>query len=432
MRPSSVLVPVLALVVAGSSLAADDFVVNSYTTNNQNNPSVAAASNGSFVVAWEGQDGAGSGIVGRRFAADGSPLSGSFTVNTYTTGAQTKPAVAVRPTGEFVVVWNGYGAADEIFGIFGRVYDAGGNPQGAEFHVNAYTTNNQLAPRVAYDGTGEMVVVWASTGADDPGNSNTGIAARRLDSSGSPLTGEFIVNSTTGGDQRYPSLAFQSDDDFVVVWQSYGSGGDDTSAASIQMQRYAANGSMLGGETQVNGYTTSAQLEPSVAVQGDDGFVVVWESLGSPENDSDSFSVQARRFAANGASVGGQFQVNAGTVGSQNSEGDAVAVTADGSIAVVWDESGGAFADPAGVRGIVLAADGTPQGPEFQVNGYTAGTQGQPSVTAAGDGFVVVWEGYAANEDLFGIRGRVLEVPDPIFADGFESGTTSAWSSSVP
>ena len=52
--------------------------------------------------------------------------------------------------------------------------------------------------------------------------------------------------------------------DFVVVWQSYGSSGGDTSYSSVQGQRYAAGGAALGGEFQVNAYTTSTQRYPSV------------------------------------------------------------------------------------------------------------------------------------------------------------------------
>ena len=52
-------------------------------------------------------------------------------------------------------------------------------------------------------------------------------------------------------------MAAAPDGDFVVVWESNGSSGTDTSSWSIQGQRYASNGSTLGAQFQVNTYTTS-------------------------------------------------------------------------------------------------------------------------------------------------------------------------------
>ena len=45
-----------------------------------------------------------------------------------------------------------------------------------------------------------------------------------------PEGSEFQVNSHTPYGQTYPSVAMQPDGDFVVVWESYTSSGTDTSA----------------------------------------------------------------------------------------------------------------------------------------------------------------------------------------------------------
>ena len=51
-------------------------------------------------------------------------------------------------------------------------------------------------------------------------------------------------------------------------------------------------------EFQVNAYTACSQRSPSVSSTLDGGFVVVWESCGSPGSDSDGGSIQFRRFDA--------------------------------------------------------------------------------------------------------------------------------------
>jgi hypothetical protein len=70
------------------------------------------------------------------------------------------------------------------------------------------------------------------------------------------------VNTYTTGDQTFPSVAMDWDGDFVVVWQSFGSAGSDDSATSIQAQRFASNGSPAGGQFQVNTYVAGQQRRP--------------------------------------------------------------------------------------------------------------------------------------------------------------------------
>jgi hypothetical protein len=82
-----------------------------------------------------------------------------------------------------------------------------------------------------------------------------------------------------------------------VVWNSGGSAGTDASDRSIQGQRFAADGSQVGGEFQVNAYTTGRQLAPRAAMDVDGSFVVAWMSYGSPGTDTSEGSIQAQRFA---------------------------------------------------------------------------------------------------------------------------------------
>src|SRR5690606_17587491 len=117
----------------------------------------------------------------------------------------------------------------------------------------------------------------------------------------------FQVNTYTNSTQFAPALAIGGQGNFVVAWQSLGSGGADTSSYSIQAQRYAANGTVLGPQFQVNTYTNSYQTFPSVAVGGQGNFVVAWQSYGSGGTDTSQYSIQAQRYAANGTPLGSEF-----------------------------------------------------------------------------------------------------------------------------
>ena len=58
-------------------------------------------------------------------------------------------------------------------------------------------------------------------------------------------------------------------------------------------QRYDNEGATVSGEFRVNTYTTDHQSGPSVAMDGDDDFVITWQSYGQ---DGSSYGVYAQRF----------------------------------------------------------------------------------------------------------------------------------------
>ena len=109
---------------ASGAPTGGEFRVNSTTTSDQMRPVVALDSSGNFVVAWQsaGQDGSASGVFGQRFDAAGAPLGGEFRVNTFVTDEQNDPAVAAASAGQFVVVWSSSGQDGSNYGVFGQRY----------------------------------------------------------------------------------------------------------------------------------------------------------------------------------------------------------------------------------------------------------------------------------------------------------------------
>src|SRR6187401_2650265 len=93
---------------------------------------------------------------------------------------------------------------------------------GSEFQVNTYTPDYQRRPAVASEDNGDFVVVWQSAGQDGSG---LGVFGQRFSSAGSRLGAEFQANLQIIDDQWAPSVAMDSDGDFVVVWHD-GSGRD--------------------------------------------------------------------------------------------------------------------------------------------------------------------------------------------------------------
>jgi hypothetical protein len=280
---------------AGNPLGGD-LQVNLRTVQGQQRPAVAGAANG-FVAVWQSyqQDGSDAGIFGRRFDASGNAIGVEFQANTYTTGAQESPAVAMDSTG-FVVVWQSGGTS---YTIFGRRWDASGNPIGMPFVISTYPTSNQLQADVALDGAGGFTVVWQ--GGQD--NSANGIFGRRFNAGGNPLAAEFQVNLYTPGSQSNAAVA-RSSAGFVVVWDS---DGQDGSLQAIRGRRFDSNGNAVSTEFAVNTFNSSSQEQPAVDMHPGGAFVVAWQSN---QQDGEALGIAARHFDSNGTATSADFVVN--------------------------------------------------------------------------------------------------------------------------
>jgi hypothetical protein len=383
----------------GGTPLGPEFRVNTYTSSAQNRPAIAADGGGSFSIVWNSntQDGSGFGIYGQRYGISGPPLGPEFRVNTYTTGYQQNPSVAADNAGNFVVAWASGGEyGGPAPDIAGQRYASSGAPLGAEFRVNTYTTGAQSAVDVASGPAGNFVVVWTSDGQD---GSSTGIFGQIYNPIGIPLGPEFRVNTSTTG-QQYGASVAAGTGTFVVTWSS--GGGYGGPAPDVLGQRFLGDGTPMGSEFRVNTYTTDVQIRSSVASDPAGNFIVVWDSAGQ---DGSSAGVFGQRFASSGAPLGPEFRVNTYTTDLQY--GASVSRDANGAFVVAWSNTGGYGGVPADVFGQRFGANGAPLGPEFRVNTYTSNAQDRVAVAADPLGnFMVTWDSVNQDGSLTGVYGQ--------------------------
>lgn len=250
---------------------------------------VAVDADGDYVVVWTAPDASGiDRLYLRMFNANGS-VAGPVTAVAPDGSASSIPndeqrngTVACDEDGDFVVTWTSY-AGDEA-DIYARRYSAAGETlEDAPFRVNTYLTNNQKWSNVAMDADGDFVITWSSLGQEDNNQlgNGYGVYARRYDSFGQPQAPEFQVNLTTGGDQRFSSVAMDAEGDFVITWTSSANGvGDD-----VMYRTYLADGSPedgpMDGEEIANQTLAGTQWHSDVSMQAQGNqFVISWTSLG--------------------------------------------------------------------------------------------------------------------------------------------------------
>ena len=246
---------------------------------------VAGLAAGGFVVAWNDYsgpqgDGSDSSIKLQLFDASGQTLGGELLVNTQTAGFQQQPFVTSLANGGFVVGWRDFGAAlgtPPAAPFKARVFDAAGVPAGGEILVSATTGGDPVPVALAGLANGNFVATW-NDGSSALGDSDgSGVKARIFDVAGNPITGDFLVNTATAGDQFGPTVAALPDGRFLITWaDNSGTLGDYD--GGIKGQLFGADGVRIGTEFLVNGDTLRGQIWPQIVALQGGGLAVTWVS----------------------------------------------------------------------------------------------------------------------------------------------------------
>jgi hypothetical protein len=113
---------------SGGAPLGGELQINARTLPNQFRSWVAVDDDGDFVVAWKETAPTDFDVFARRFSSAGLPLSDDFPVNTYTTNDQRDPVVAAAADGDFVVVWSSVGQDAAILeGVFAQLFAVSGS-----------------------------------------------------------------------------------------------------------------------------------------------------------------------------------------------------------------------------------------------------------------------------------------------------------------
>ena len=153
------------------------------------------------------------GVYGQRYDNMGNTVGPEFQINTFTTYNQYNPSIAGLDNGGFVVTWvsdqdesasHDLWSSKESNGIFAQLYDADGKKNGNEFQVNTFISGGQYNSEVASLNDGGFVVTWESVSQD---GSYNGVYGQRYDSEGNAtsFSGNFIepganlTNAQLGG-----------------------------------------------------------------------------------------------------------------------------------------------------------------------------------------------------------------------------------------
>ncbi len=220
---------------AGSKIGGE-FLVNQTTAFNQRLPAVAALSDGRFVVAWVSEQQRFENsvdIFARFYSAGGVSAGNEFLINT-STNVTGHPSVAAASDGGFLVAWSERDSLNSSnnWDVVARPI-TGAGAGGTVRRVNTTTYGDQYAPRVSAIGA-DYMVVWTSLGQD---GSREGVYGQFLRGDGSLTGGEFRVNTASISQQMQPAVASDGIGRFLVAWTGFVGG---LGSFDLYAQRYAS------------------------------------------------------------------------------------------------------------------------------------------------------------------------------------------------
>ncbi|MFN0044863.1 MAG: hypothetical protein ACKVOS_00165 [Sphingorhabdus sp.] len=405
--------------------SGSEFLVNTATFDNQNQPTITSLASGGFVVSWfdasgQGGDADVGGIKAQIFDATGAKLGAEFLVNTSTFGTQQQPTITSLASGGFVVSWfdaSGQGGDASGSSIKAQIFDAAGVKSGGEFLVNTATLNEQSGPTITSLASGGFVVSWndrSGQGGAELGSYD--VKAQIFTAAGVKSGGEFLVNTITTGAQEQPTITSLALGGFVVSWIDVSGQGGDASGTSIKAQIFDAAGVKSGGEFLVNTATLGEQFQPTITSLASGGFVVSWGDVsGSGQGgDASGTSIKAQIFDAAGVKSGSEFLVNTATLNNQQQP--TITSLASGGFVVSWIDVSGQGGDASGtsIKAQIFDAAGAKSGSEFLVNTATFNNQQEPTITSlASGGFVVSWtdsSGQGGDASSNSIKAQIFNV----------------------
>jgi len=250
------------VVLSTVNLAADHWLGDVQTLVDsdyfQVRPSIAYNSvDDEYLLVWDEEgDGGISRVAGVRVNADGQVPFFAFFISDPAVESYKAEVAFDSVLNRYLVVWNtGYGGSQDVVGRF--IPSSGPSSSYPEFTI-ASSAPDRFNPTVAYcPSLGEYLVVWENYGAASPNR----IVAQRwaADGSGTITSGLIITDAVTH--RAKPKVVWNASvSEYLIVYEKTSSGGE----VDIWATRLSWSGGVLGSEVGIAGWP-GPEIEPDLA-----------------------------------------------------------------------------------------------------------------------------------------------------------------------
>ncbi len=389
--------------------------------------SVAANSNGDYVVVWRsiGLDGR-SDMMMRMYDFSGRAISNQIEVSQASAEDHLGGVIAMDDAGNFVVVWTSFDGTGEA-DVYARRYDASGNPVGNEFRVtddfngamvDDFDFGDQVNPAVSMNSSGDFVVVWDGARFTSGSTVSHDIYLRKFAADGT--SGDVVVvNDQDAGSESVATVVLTDSGDSHVFWND---------ANQIHGRTVQANG-VLNAEIQVpTGADVLDTRDPSVATNSSGLLAISYQiqvddGVGGSQWETQLQIIDPTNVVWHSRENANQFQTD-------DQMATDVSFADDGSLIMTWH--GQSTSDPADTQDVFgrrfrVESDGSGNpfaqaiSDDFLVSQSTGAQTGASVASLDSENFIVVWTGQDSggsrgifarqygNQSAFNLDGSVLE-----------------------
>ncbi len=376
-----------------------DFQVNENAGPNgapQSDPSTTSDRSGNIVITWTDERNGDEDIYAQRYACDGSTLGINFKFNVeHENEWWPQEGYSIDGSDNFVITWSEHNLSNGDIDIFAQRFASDGSQLGGKFKVNDDTgTECQRKSSVSMDRNGNFVIAWS----DDWRNSDQDIYAQRYASDGTTLGGNFKVNDDVGmvvgshSGPPPPSISTDISGNFVITWTDARNGGFNFDYFDIYAQRYSSDGIALGSNFKVNDDTIMS-VNPSICTDTSSNFVITWTDKRNADSD-----IYAQRYSSDASALGTNFKVN-DDQGSADQRSSSISTDSSGNYIITWVDKRNGDYDTYAQR---YASDGAVLGTNFKVND-DQGSAWSPSISTDSSGnFIIAWsDGRNGDGDIY-------------------------------
>ncbi|WP_456460058.1 putative Ig domain-containing protein [Reichenbachiella sp.] len=241
--------------------------------------------------------------------------------NDVTTGYQSNPSVDLNNEGNFAIVWEGADGSLQGKGYGGDV------EQSLDFSIPLSTEDTYYVdPSIAINEDDQFIVAWADSGF--------AIKYMRYEVEGEEITadGPYTVIEETNEDYVYdPDVALDEDGNFVITWSQHNGSDYDVKA------KYYTSDNVSAGVLDVSQNTSYDQKEPSVDIDNEGNFIVVWNDRDTDGGGSLYGFVTGRKYKEATPDGNEMRLVQEFDFGSDKLHSPDVDFNGDGSFVVAWE-----------------------------------------------------------------------------------------------
>ena len=291
---------------------------NTYQFNSA--PSIAAAADGRFVVAWSGrpQPGADIQIRARRFSATGAKLGEELRVDAVNSEYQGSAHVGVADDGRFTIVWS----QEDADRIVLQRFTATGMKLGANTSVSPIDGETHYMPSIAMNGSGASVVTWSRTL-----NSESDVLFQRYDAQGNKLGAMSGVTPAADDGQHYPAVAIHDDGSFAIAWQQ--------DLEDIRARRFLSTGLAQGSAFVAIDGNGVYHYSPDIALDADRNLSVSWMRFSQSPSENGAY---VRRYGSGTQPMAAAFRADS-SPGFEKYE-PSLALDPTGRMFIAWTSNG--------------------------------------------------------------------------------------------